>query len=123
MNSSKHSTPTKGSIMKTVIESFSKNKGSILVVKYSDGSTEERVIKGSSKGAEEQKIDLETMVYEALQANVEGGGMVYIDNAYTSVKDVMSRHQFSGYLSSLAKKGKYRDCQDEGYKGYFGEVI
>ena len=43
--------------MKTVIESFSKNKGSILVVKYSDGSTEERVIKGSSKGAEEQKID------------------------------------------------------------------
>lgn len=105
--------------MKTIVESFSKNKGTILVVKYSDGSIEEKMLKAK----EEATVDLETKVYESLQLNVEGGGMVYIDNAYNDVKDIMSRHQFAGYLSSLAKKGKYRDCQDEGYKGYFGEVI
>ena len=106
--------------MKTIIESFSKNKGSILVVKYSDGTYEEKSL---TKVKEETTSDLEAKVYEALQANVEGGSMVYIDNAYARVKEVMSRHQFAGYLSSLARKGKYRECQDEGYKGYFGEVI
>ena len=120
MNLSKHSTPTKGSIMKTIVESFSKNKGATLVVKYSDGSYEEKSL---TKVKEETTLDLESKVYEALQGNVEGGGMVYIDNAYASVKDVMTRHQFAGCLSSLARKGKYRECQDKGYKGYFGEVI
>ena len=68
--------------MKTVIESFSKNKGSIIVVKYSDGSTEEKSI---TKGKEEITVDLEAKVYEALKINVESNNMVYIDNAYASV--------------------------------------
>lgn len=53
----------------------------------------------------------------ALQISVEGGGYVYLENAFPLVADKISRHEFAGYLSALAKDGFYKQ-QDQ----YFGSI-
>lgn len=44
----------------------------------------------------------------ALQISEEGGGFVYLDNAYPLVAEKISRHEFAGYLSALTKEGFYK---------------
>ena len=53
----------------------------------------------------------------ALQLSAEGGGYVYLENAYPLVSDKVNRHEFAGYLSALAKDGFYKQ-QDQ----YFGQI-
>ncbi len=44
---------------------------------------------------------------------------ICLDNAYDLVSKIMNKHEFTGYLSSLEKKGKYAPTSDK----CFGELI
>ena len=48
----------------------------------------------------------------ALQLSAEGGGFVYLENAFSLVESKISRREFAGYLSALAKEGFYKQ-QDQ----------
>lgn len=57
-------------------------------------------------------------VYQALLANQESGGMVYLDNINLKTLGITER-QFAGYCSALAAMGKYEKTSDV----CFGRVI
>ena len=61
--------------------------------------------------------NLKTVVRLALVANQEGGGYVYLDNAFGDVDGIMTRHQFDGYLSALKESGDYKPVD-----GFFGTL-
>ena len=58
----------------------------------------------------------EMAVYLTIKASQENGDR-YLDNAYSELSRTMTRHQFDGYLSSLAARGAYKRID-----GNFGEV-
>ena len=60
-----------------------------------------------------QLVNLKDAVYKALDNNDEGGGQVYLDNAFSEVAHLMNRHQFAGYLSALNLEGKYQPQGDK----------
>ena len=59
-------------------------------------------------------------VHHALRANLEGGGSIYLDNAYEEVSHAMTRNQFDGYLGALKADGVYEklDGRDFGALAY-----
>ena len=62
---------------------------------------------------------IKTAVHIALMANVEGGNLVYLDNAKALCEDLgITAHQFAGYLAALASDGKYKQVD-----GDFGQLI
>jgi len=61
--------------------------------------------------------NLELACKLALLANVEQGTQVYLPNAYADIQPHVTRHQWAGYLSSLAKKGEYKQISE-----CFGQV-
>jgi len=65
---------------------------------------------------------LELACYLALCSSVERQ-YANIDNAYGLVKSAVTPAQWSGYLSSLTKQGKYIPCSDSDYRGHWGEVV
>ena len=67
-----------------------------------------------------QKYKLACLI--ALSANVENGNCVHLNNAYSLVKEVLTRNQWAGYLSALQQEGKYRPAEHE-YQGHFGYVL
>lgn len=67
---------------------------------------------------EKEPQDMKEKVKQALIDNEEGDGFVYLDNAYGEVKNEITRHQFAGYLSALAKEGFYSETTDV----YFGQI-
>lgn len=62
--------------------------------------------------------DMKEKVKQALIDNEEGGGYVYLDNAYSVLSAHITRHQFAGYLSALAKDGFYKETSD----ACFGQI-
>jgi len=58
----------------------------------------------------------------ALCANVERANCVPLANAYQDVKNAITPAQWAGYLSALAKEGKYAPADHE-YAGHFGYVL
>ena len=63
--------------------------------------------------------NVKTAVHIALMANVEGGNMVYLDNAKALCEEFgITAHQFSGYLAALTSEGKYKQMD-----GYFGMLV
>lgn len=58
-------------------------------------------------------VSLKDAVYKALVSNDEGGGQVYLDNAFSEVAHLMNRHQWAGYLSALNLEGKYQPQGDK----------
>ena len=54
------------------------------------------------------------------QANGDIIGNVILDEAYDDVKSVLTKHQYAGYLASLANKGMYRQYDDA---GQWGQVV
>jgi hypothetical protein len=60
-------------------------------------------------------------VFIALSLSLENGS-VYLPNAYDEVKIFMTKHQFAGYLSALAKDGKYYPLDDGEFFGFWGKI-
>lgn len=54
----------------------------------------------------------------ALRGSVDNNGDVYLPNAYEFVKSEITPAQWSGYVSALAKLGKYRRVD-----GDFGTML
>lgn len=65
------------------------------------------------KAFKQQLVNLKDEAYKALVNNDEGGGQVYLDNAFSEVAHLMNRHQFAGYLSALNLGGKYQPQGDK----------
>ena len=60
--------------------------------------------------------NIKTAVQIALMANIEGGNMVYLDNAKALCEDFgVTAHQFAGYLAALTREVKYK--QMDGHSG------
>lgn len=63
--------------------------------------------------------NIETAVKISLMANLEGGNMVYLDNAKADcIEQGMTAHQFAGGLAALTAKGVYKQID-----GDFGQYI
>ena len=65
---------------------------------------------------------VKTGVLLALQANLENGN-VYLPNAYDCLKGFITKNQFAGYLSALAREGKYAPCDDGEHFGFWGKLL
>jgi len=58
------------------------------------------------------------MVKLALLNNIEGGNMVYLDNAYADISTEVTPREFAGHLSALTASGFYKS-QDQ----HFGQIV
>lgn len=67
---------------------------------------------------DEEVQDMKEKVKQALINTEEGGGFVYLDNAYSVLSAHITRHQFAGYLGALAKEGFYSETTDV----HFGQI-
>lgn len=52
------------------------------------------------------------------EAATRKSGAIELHAAYERVSDVMTAHQWAGYLSALANEGFYRAETDPDYKGW-----
>lgn len=53
-----------------------------------------------------------------IEAGAHKSGSIELHAAYAHVSDVMTAHQWAGYLSALANEGFYRAETDPDYKGW-----
>lgn len=53
-----------------------------------------------------------------IEAGANNSGSIELHAAYSHVSDVMTAHQWAGYLSALANEGFYRAETDPDYKGW-----